>query len=276
MALAPGRSVVVGNSVGGFAAGRLAIRRPELVRGLVIVDSGGFGGRPPQVRAFCALMSRPGFLRRIYPASQSATCARRSDADRRTRDAGIATTRREPGLKAVAELWGSFASPERDLRAVRGFDLVAYAGGLGPARPRHPAALGRHAAASIPGARACDARYRPLAEASDPEGFAAQLDPVRRRCLHGAGGAHERGAPLALALLGEQRRLELDGGVLEYFERGEGPALLFSHGWLANANLWRRSSRVAGEFRAWPSTCRSAPTAGRWRDADLSPPAWPA
>ena len=46
--LAPEGAVVVGNSVGGFAAGRLAIRRPELVRGLVLVDSGGFLGRRPR------------------------------------------------------------------------------------------------------------------------------------------------------------------------------------------------------------------------------------
>jgi pimeloyl-ACP methyl ester carboxylesterase len=51
-------------------------------------------------------------------------------------------------------------------------------------------------------------------------------------------------------LLGEQHRLGLDGGVLDYFERGEGPTLLFSHGWLANANLWRKVvDRLHGEFR---------------------------
>src|ERR1700690_3824211 len=33
--LAPEGALVIGNSVGGFAAARLAIRRPELVRGLV-------------------------------------------------------------------------------------------------------------------------------------------------------------------------------------------------------------------------------------------------
>src|SRR5882757_4620133 len=56
--LAPGGAVVVGNSVGGFAATRLAIRRPELVKALVIIDGGGFSGRPPHLRAFCALMGR--------------------------------------------------------------------------------------------------------------------------------------------------------------------------------------------------------------------------
>jgi pimeloyl-ACP methyl ester carboxylesterase len=41
-------------------------------------------------------------------------------------------------------------------------------------------------------------------------------------------------------LLGEQRELELEHGRLQYFERGEGPAVVFCHGWLANANLWRK------------------------------------
>ena len=40
----------------------------------------------------------------------------RTDADRRARDVGIATTRKDPGLGAVSELWRSFASPEHDLR----------------------------------------------------------------------------------------------------------------------------------------------------------------
>ncbi len=41
-------------------------------------------------------------------------------------------------------------------------------------------------------------------------------------------------------LLGEAGRLELDGGELEYFRRGSGRPIVFAHGWLANANLWRR------------------------------------
>ncbi len=51
-------------------------------------------------------------------------------------------------------------------------------------------------------------------------------------------------------LLGQHRSLELEGGVLDYFERGDGPTLLFTHGWLANANLWRKVvDRLYGEFR---------------------------
>jgi len=51
-------------------------------------------------------------------------------------------------------------------------------------------------------------------------------------------------------LLGEARALDLPDGRLDYFERGEGPALLFSHGWLANANLWRKVVDIlCDEFR---------------------------
>lgn len=41
-------------------------------------------------------------------------------------------------------------------------------------------------------------------------------------------------------LLGVPRSAEVSGGSLDYFEHGAGPILLFSHGWLANANLWRK------------------------------------
>jgi pimeloyl-ACP methyl ester carboxylesterase len=51
-------------------------------------------------------------------------------------------------------------------------------------------------------------------------------------------------------LLGEGREVELDAGRLQCFERGDGPALVFAHGWLANANLWRDVvDRLADRFR---------------------------
>ncbi len=51
-------------------------------------------------------------------------------------------------------------------------------------------------------------------------------------------------------LLGVPRSVEVTGGTLDYFERGEGPLLLFSHGWLSNANLWRKViDLLHGDFR---------------------------
>lgn len=40
--------------------------------------------------------------------------------------------------------------------------------------------------------------------------------------------------------LGLEGEVSLPQGRLRYFCRGEGPPLVFAHGWLANANLWRK------------------------------------
>jgi pimeloyl-ACP methyl ester carboxylesterase len=42
------------------------------------------------------------------------------------------------------------------------------------------------------------------------------------------------------AALGVEGELSLPQGPLRYFRRGQGPPLVFAHGWLANANLWRK------------------------------------
>jgi pimeloyl-ACP methyl ester carboxylesterase len=175
--LAPAGAVVVGNSVGGFSAARLAIRRPELVRGLVIVDGGGFAGRPPHVRAFCALMAQPWFLKRVYPAFSARYMHSRTAADRRARDVGVATTRRDPGLAAVSQLWRSFASPEHDLRV--GAPTIAAPTLLiwGRHDPVIPVRVGRRAADMIPGARLVVLDTGHVPHTSDPEGVAAQLVP---------------------------------------------------------------------------------------------------
>jgi pimeloyl-ACP methyl ester carboxylesterase len=73
--------------------------------------------------------------------------------------------------------------------------------------------------------------------------------------------------------LGERRSVELNVGRLEYFDRGAGPVLVFAHGWLANANLWRKVvDRLADRFRciALDLPLGSHRVAVR-ADADLSP-----
>lgn len=39
--------------------------------------------------------------------------------------------------------------------------------------------------------------------------------------------------------LGQRQSVTLTDGDIEYYERGTGPTIIFLHGWLANANLWR-------------------------------------
>ncbi len=174
-ALAPGGAVVLGNSVGGFAATRLAIRRPELVRGLVIVDGGGFQAHTAQVRLFCSLMARPRFLRAIYPVFSASYMRSRTDADRRARALSVATTRREDGARAVSELWRSFVSPEHDLRAaapsIAAPTLIVW----GRRDPVIPLRTGREIERLIPGSRLAALDTGHVPHTSDPEGFAQEL-----------------------------------------------------------------------------------------------------
>lgn len=186
--LAPAGAIVLGNSVGGFAAARMAIRRPELVRGLVIVDGGGFAGRPPHVRAFCALMAQPRFLRAIYPAFSARYMRARTDADRRARDVGVATTRRDPGLRALSELWRSFASPEHDLRRDAGSVSAPTLLIWGRKDPVIPLRLGRRVAAMIPKAELLVLDTGHVPHTSQPERFAASLLPFAER-VFGSSGA---------------------------------------------------------------------------------------
>ena len=73
--------------------------------------------------------------------------------------------------------------------------------------------------------------------------------------------------------LGEEGEVSLPQGRLAYFRRGQGPVIVFAHGWLANANLWRKViDRLANRF-----TCIALDLPlGAHRlamdpDADLSP-----
>jgi pimeloyl-ACP methyl ester carboxylesterase len=173
--LAPEGAIVLGNSVGGFAAARLAVRRPELVAGLIIVDGGGFSGCPAHERAFCALMSRPRLLRAIYPLFARAYMRARTDADRRALSDAIETTRRDPGLGAVAEIWGSFPSPEHDLRADAGLIAAPTLVLWGRRDLVIPARIGRRIAGMITGARFVQLDTGHVPYTSDPQGVAAEL-----------------------------------------------------------------------------------------------------
>ena len=161
--------------MGGFAAASLAIRRPELVRGLVIVDGGGFQAHTLPVRLFCALMARRGFLRAIYPAFSARYMRSRTAADRRARDASIATTRRDPGLRAVAELWRSFVSPEHDLRAQAGAIQAPTLIVWGRKDPVIPVSVAREIERLIPGSRLAVLETGHVPHTSDPSGFRREL-----------------------------------------------------------------------------------------------------
>ncbi len=191
--LAPGGAIVAGNSVGGFAAARLAIRRPELVCGLALIDGGGFSGRSPATRVFCALMARPRFLRAIYPAFTAAYMRARTDADRRARATALASSRDRAPREALSALWRSFASPEHDLRPRAG-DIAAPALLLwGRRDPVIPLRVARRAQRLIPGSRLVVLDTGHVPHTSDPAGVASALreltGPLTRDGDRAAAGA---------------------------------------------------------------------------------------
>jgi pimeloyl-ACP methyl ester carboxylesterase len=126
---------------------------------------------------FCSLMARPRFLRAIYPWFSTRYMRPQCDADLRARDVGVTTTRKDPGLRAVSELWRSFASPEHDLRAEATSIVAPTLLIWGRRDPVIPLKIGREVAATIPEARLAifDTGHAP--HVSDPDGFAAELIP---------------------------------------------------------------------------------------------------
>lgn len=112
-----GRFVLVGNSVGGYAALRASAARPDLVMGLVLVDPGGFTAMNPLTRSFCGVMATEwpggrlaGLLARLYLRRRNAVTRRA------VREAGAL---RGDRLAVHASVWRSFTRAEHDLRRLR-------------------------------------------------------------------------------------------------------------------------------------------------------------
>ena len=177
-ALALEDAVVIGNSVGGYAAVRLALEQPARVGALVLVAPGGFTRHGLATRGFCAIKGREWVTRRI-----AGRFARRSLRGRTEVTAAMIARaeagRADPAVVAVdAAVWRSFTDPAHDLRgragAVTQPTLLVWG--------RHDPVLridrdGAAARAAMPraGFAALDTGHAPHAE--DPGGFLAAVRP---------------------------------------------------------------------------------------------------
>jgi pimeloyl-ACP methyl ester carboxylesterase len=141
----------------------------------VIIDGGGFTGAPPHVRAFCSLMSHPRFLRGIYPLFSFMYMRPRTDADRRARAGAIATTRRERSARVICGMWGSFSSPEHDLREQAGTITAPALVVWGRRDPVIPLSAARRIAAAISGSRLLVLPTGHVPYTTDPSAVAAEL-----------------------------------------------------------------------------------------------------
>jgi pimeloyl-ACP methyl ester carboxylesterase len=191
--LCSGPATIVGSSVGGFSAARLAIRRPETVRALVLVDNGGFGRYPLGVRMFCRAMGTPALLRLLYGSFARFYMRARSDDDREV-PRRARQLRRRPALTAViAGIWRSFPSPEHNLEALAPTITAPTLVVWGRHDPVIPPSAGRRTAELIPNAEFAELDAGHLPFVNDPTAFLAQVLPFLRSTSAASPGAAEHG-----------------------------------------------------------------------------------
>jgi pimeloyl-ACP methyl ester carboxylesterase len=110
---------LIGNSVGGFAAARLAIRHPGRVAGLVLVDNGGFVSNPI-ARTFMRVLGTPAVTKRVMPRVVKSYMQPKTPSDHAIVQRTVARARTPEGAALAASMWRSFATPEHDLREQAG------------------------------------------------------------------------------------------------------------------------------------------------------------
>ncbi|OBK43459.1 alpha/beta fold hydrolase [Mycobacterium kubicae] len=166
----------IGNSVGGFAAARLAITEPQRVSRLVLVNSGGFITSPAS-KLYCRALGTPVVMRRILPWFVRSYLKATSDNDRLAQERTLARAHTREGVELTAALWRSFASPEYDLRPdaarITAPCLIVW----GSHDTAIPLRFGRLTAARIPGSRLQTLPTGHVPFSSDPDGFLSIVEP---------------------------------------------------------------------------------------------------
>jgi pimeloyl-ACP methyl ester carboxylesterase len=105
----------IGNSVGGFAAARFAITNPGHVRGLVLVNSGGFQKWSLTRRLFCRILGMTLVARIAFPLLVPAYMAAQTPEDTAIAIRSQEKARTMAGARVAAALWRSFPDPGHDL-----------------------------------------------------------------------------------------------------------------------------------------------------------------
>ena len=166
----------IGNSVGGFAAARLAITDPHRVSRLVLVNSGGFSAGPV-TNLYCRTLGTPAVMKRVLPRSIRSYMKATSDSDYAVQQRAQGRARTREGVALTAALWRSFAEPDYDLRPhadrITAPCLVIW----GSKDTAIPMRLGRSTAAAIPGSRLEVLPTGHVPFSSDPAGFLAVAAP---------------------------------------------------------------------------------------------------
>lgn len=169
--------VVVGNSVGGYAACRLALERPDRIAGVVLVNTGGFTPLTASVRAFCAVMGRPGVIRIGAPLFVRSYMHARTPTERAVMRRVVARARTADGSRAAAALWRSFTEPGHDLRQRADEIFAPVLITWGTKDPTAPVKIGEAIHAAIPGSTFVGLATGHVAFAGEPDGWLKAVLP---------------------------------------------------------------------------------------------------
>ena len=180
-ALALPPALIIGNSLGGNVAARLAIESRAKVRGLVLVSPGGFTPHNFITRAFCRLQgSRFALSPRVFAGWY---LKHRTPTVRAMLERAGTLQATAPSLAINRSVWRGFIEPDHDLRSRAGLITTPTLLVFGARDPVISARTdGRLAASLIPGAKlvVMPAGHAPFAEV--PDEFLAEVLPFLERC----------------------------------------------------------------------------------------------
>ncbi|GLW11273.1 alpha/beta hydrolase [Microtetraspora sp. NBRC 13810] len=163
----------IGNSVGGFSAARLAITHPDRVRGLVMVNAGGFVSWNPLTRSSARLLGVPSVTRLLMPRLVNSYMRARTPEDAAIVRRVVARAKTREGARTAAAIWREFPTPGHDLRGrvgeLRAPTLLVW-GALDPVLPLR---AGRVTHETIPGSRLEVFQAGHVVFSSEPDAFLA-------------------------------------------------------------------------------------------------------
>lgn len=168
--------ILIGNSVGGYSSVRFALRHPQMVRALVLVNSGGFHDPTFSGRMFTSLKGTEWFTSLMWNKFPETYLKQRNPAAEEIL-ARIRMGKTDEAIALNASIWRSFNDPEHDLRAAAAKVNVPALLLWGESDPVIPGEIARKAVQIIPGAKLVlvNTGHSPFAEA--PEEFLKHLTP---------------------------------------------------------------------------------------------------
>lgn len=179
-------AIFIGNSVGGFAAARLAITHPDKVAGLVLVNTGGFVPWNWILRLFTRLLGIPTLNRWILPFLVSRYMVPQNDEDKMISTQVTRSAKTAEGSKVAASVWDSFRGPGYDLRSQASEIKVPTLIIWGEKDLVVPVSVGQATHKAIEGSRFEILNTGHVVFASKPDKFLMLVEPFIRETL----GAH--------------------------------------------------------------------------------------